>query len=134
MTLDLITTQELQLSLDPVASEERFPSVAFNIEARFSMPFQHTAITIKECWFSHTDLNKFEEELRLLCGQEKGRATLRNMDGMSIVSLKRHEEKVATRIHATDTVSMGKVVLTVAGYPGELRSMLEKIREYPKWW
>ncbi|MGZ0079704.1 hypothetical protein [Methylomonas sp. YC3] len=134
MTLDLSTSQELQLRLDPVASEDRFPSVAFDVEAKFTMPFQQTTISIKECWFSHADLNRFEEELGNLCRQETGTAVLLNMSGDPIVAVERCNQEITTRVQATDTVGIGKVVLEVTGYPSEVPVMLEKVREYPKWW
>lgn len=134
MTIDLSTSQELQLRLDPVASEDRFPSVAFDIEAKLTMPFQQTTISIKECWFSHTDLNRFEEGLGTLCHQENGSAVLLNMDGIPIVAVDRNNETITTRVQATDTAGIGKVVLEVTGYPSEIAAMLEKVREYPKWW
>jgi hypothetical protein len=74
--IDLSTSQELQLRLDPVASEDRFPSVAFDIEAKLTMPFPQTTISIKQCWFSHTDLNRFEEGLGTLCHQASKGAEL----------------------------------------------------------
>lgn len=134
MTIDLSTAQEFQLRLDPVASEDRFPSVAFDIEAKLTMPFQQTTISIKECWFSHADLNRFEEELGTLCHQENGSAILRNMDEVPIVAVDRNNDGITIRVQATDTVGVGKVVLEVAGYLSEIATMLEKVREYPKWW
>jgi len=134
MTIDLSTSQELQLRLDPVESEDRFPSVAFDIEAKFTMPFQQTTISIKECWFSYANLNRFEEELGNLCRQETGSAVLLDMSGVPIVTLDRYDEKVTTRVQAIDAAGIGKVVLEVAGYPSEILAMLEKVREYPKWW
>ncbi|HEX5337870.1 MAG TPA: hypothetical protein VFW53_05490 [Gallionella sp.] len=134
MTIDLSTSKELQLHLDPVASEDRFPSIAFDIEAKLTMPFQQTTISIKECWFSHADLNRFEDELGTLCHQEYGSAILRNMDEAQIVAVDRNNDRITIRVQAADTAGIGKVVLEVTGYPSEIATMLEKVRGYPKWW
>ena len=132
--LDLVKEPEFHLGLDPVDSDDNYPSVAFNIGASFSMPFQHSTITIKECWISHDALNKFEEELTVLRDCLTGRATLQDMNDVSVVIVERNADKITTRVQASDTVNMGKVVLEVYGYSSEINSMLRRIRDYPKWW
>jgi len=132
--LELVNEPEFYLTLDPVDSDDNYPSVAFNIGASFSMPFQQSTIALKECWISHDALNKFEKELTALRDCVTGSATLQDMNDVPVVTVERNANKITTRVQASDIADMGKVILEVYGYSSEISSMLQRIKDYPKWW
>ncbi|CAG1021248.1 hypothetical protein MTYM_00870 [Methylococcales bacterium] len=74
------------------------------------------------------------EELSRLVAQPIGSAILLNMSEVPIIAIERAKDTMVTRIQATDTAGIGRVVLEVRGHPSEVSEMLEKIRGYPKWW
>ena len=134
MVLDLSVTNGLRLRFDPVESESRLPSVAFDIEAMFSMPFQQSSIIIKECWFSHNNLNLFEERLRGILANTSEYAVLENLSCSPIITISSVNEQVKIRIQAVDSASICKSVIDVSAYKADISEMFQKIQDYPKWW
>lgn len=65
MILELITSVSFQLRLEPIGSDDRFPSVAFRVEANMDMPSWRATLIAKECWFSYQSLNDFEAALNI---------------------------------------------------------------------
>ncbi|MGK8478994.1 hypothetical protein [Stutzerimonas stutzeri] len=49
MIINLTTSQEFKLTLEPVDSTDVYPSVSFKVEATVSMPSWQATIEAKEC-------------------------------------------------------------------------------------
>lgn len=56
------------------------------------------------------------------------------MSDMPILSIERNANSILTRIPTTETMGNGKVSVEVLGSFSEISDLLEKLREYPKWW
>ena len=134
MILDLSVTNGLKLRFDPVESESHLPSVAFDIEAMFSMPFQKSSIFIKECWFSYENLNLFEEQLGKILANTSECAVLEDLSNIPIITIYSDSGQLRICIQAVDTASLGKAVIDVFAYITEISEILQKIKDYPKWW
>jgi hypothetical protein len=132
--IELVKNTELYVTLDPVQTEGRLPSVAFDIKACFTMPSQQTTIHIKETWFEYSALNVFETGLRDLIERESGTVELRDMSEDPIISIGRNGNDAVFTLIASDTVKMGKVTLEVNGYALEIKEMFDRLQGYPKWW
>jgi hypothetical protein len=48
--IELLNSNELKLTLDPVETEEKVLSIAFDINAEMNLPYQNVQIEIKSCW------------------------------------------------------------------------------------
>jgi hypothetical protein len=134
MALVLTTSKELQIVLEPVQVEDRYPSVAFDVRARLVMPFQETTVVVKECWFTHEALNQFEDKLADLRSLEFGKVALLNMSEFPVLEISREGNATVTTIRSTDTMGMSSSTIQVKGYAQDIAVMLEHLRSYEKWW
>lgn len=134
MILDLSTSTELQIHFDPVGSSEHIDAVAFEITILFSTSFQQAKIEIKERWFFHDSLNTFQQQLASLLLNNSSRATLLNMSDIPILTIERNANSILTQVQTSDTMGIGKLSLEVSSSCSEIAMLLEKLREYPKWW
>jgi hypothetical protein len=134
MPLTLLASPEFNVSLDPVGVEERIASVAFDVVADLSMPFQQTHLVIKECWFGHEALNAFEAQLNALQHQDEGEATLLNMSERPIIRVIRTGATLASIVRSTDTMGLGASTIEVSGYATEIPEILARYRSFEKWW
>lgn len=117
-----------------MGSSEHTNSVAFDIEVLLSTSFQQAKIELKEYWFFHDSLNVFQQQLASLLLETTGSATLLNMSDMPILSIERNANSILTRIQTADTKGNGKVSVEALGSFTEISDLLEKLRDYPKWW
>lgn len=134
MSLVLTTSPELKVSLDPVRTEERIPSIAFDLLVEVTMPFQAARITSKERWFTHEALNRFEDQLLALCSTEDGSAALLDMSEKSVLRVIRQGAEITMTVHTEDTTRMVTTVVESRGYASELGTLHEQLRSYEKWW
>ncbi len=134
MILELITSVSFQLRLEPIGSDDRFPSVAFRVEANMDMPSWRATLIAKECWFSYQSLNDFEAALKELIRKPVGIASLVELGGSSTVTITKNEDALSTEINMQDTMNCGTSKITVNGFASEITEIIEKLREYPKWW
>jgi len=134
MIIDLTTSQEFKLTLEPVDSSDVYPSVSFKVEATVSMPSWQATIEAKECWFSYESLNYFEKSLKHINGSSEGSASLVDLDGTPIIEITRLGNEISTRVTAKDSVNMGSSSVQINGYAPEIAQIIEKLRDYPKWW
>ncbi len=134
MALVLASSRELQISLEPVRVEDRLPSVAFDLLAKLTMPFQEATVQIRECWFTHDALREFECQLSELRSLETGSAALLDMSENAIVRIARNGGNIVITIRASDTMGMSSTVIELNGYSAEISEMLGHLREYEKWW
>lgn len=134
MILELITSVSFQLRLEPIGSDDRFPSVAFRVEANMDMPSWRSTLIAKECWFSYQSLNGFEAALKELIRKPVGIASLVELSGSSTVTITKNEDALSTEINMQDTMNCGISKITVNGFASEITEIIEKLREYPKWW
>lgn len=132
--IELLRLQELTVSLDPVRAEDRVLSVAFNIVAEMTLPFQSGRLELKECWFEHSALNDFEAQIKALRHEESGRAVLCDMSNKPILRCERKDAEVRFEVIAMDTMGMGRATLEVQGYASEIDDLYQALRDYPKWW
>jgi hypothetical protein len=134
MSLVFSTSPELRVSLDPVRTEDRVPSVAFDLLIEVAMPFQTARITSKERWFTHEALNKFENELLTLRSAEHGSAVLQDMSERPVLRVMRQGNEVTTTVRTEDTTQMVVTAVESRGYASELEALHEQLRSYEKWW
>lgn len=139
MKIELIRSDEFRFHLDPVACEDRHPSVAFDIEANLETWFDRhsTRITLRERWFWYDDLNRFEDQLRRIDGEScAGTAVLATMSAETIVSVDREGDRFRLRIQGIENFGRPEtVVLVEFTRPAhEIGSMLRGFSEFPKWW
>lgn len=130
----LIRDNELEVTFDIASAEDHLPSVAFNLGISWNMPFQNAKINIKECWFSCSALDEFEESLKNLIQSEEGKAILSNLSSYPILSFTKSGSKMHTELFIQDTSGLGKLSLKVDAYSSELPLVLEKLRGFEKWW
>ena len=134
MALVLTSSKELQIVLEPVRVEDRLPSVAFDVQFKLLMPFQESAIFIKECWFTHEELNQFEEQLADLRSMDEGKAILHNMSEFPVLEISRKGNAMVTTVRSADTMGTSSSIIQLNGYAQEVAEMLEHLRGYEKWW
>jgi len=134
MTLRLSTSPELCITLDPVRVEDHVPSIAFDVTALLVMPFQQTRLFIKERWFSHASLNKFEAELVELISMSEGFARLRDLSDRDVLVIERRQNTISTRVYSTDTTGMTSSMIEVNGYSSEIEELWSALHSYEKWW
>jgi hypothetical protein len=130
----LIDSAPLEIVFDPVSTEERLPSVAFNITAKWSMPFQQAEIIIKECWFEYSELNRFEDDLKQLVNRQIHSVKLSNMSLIPIMRFRRIGDKVSFEFIANDSADMGTVSIQTNLYELEINEIAENIKNWAKWW
>ena len=134
MTIALVESPHYRLTLDPVCAEDRVPSVAFDIAVELQMPFQRATLLVKECWFSHEQLNSFEAGLLNLLSAEHGTAKLINLSEKPILQLTREGNSLRTVFSMSDTLSMAETTFTFNGYAAELDQVHRNLSSYEKWW
>ena len=134
MIIDLSTSYEFQLLLDPLDSSEDFPSVLFRVHAKVSMPSWQAAIESTGSWFSYESLNAFEQSLRSLVRSTEGVASLTDMDDMPVIVITRNGNQTCVRVTVQDSINMASSCVEVSGYASELVSLAERLTDYPKWW
>ena len=134
MCIVLTTSPELKISLDLVRTEDRVPSVAFNLLVEVNMPFQQSRVSANECWFKHEALNRFEDQLADLRSTEGGTATLSDMSDRPVLRVIRVGNEIKTTVRTTDTMQMETTVVEVHGYASEIAVLWEQLRSYEKWW
>jgi hypothetical protein len=132
--IELLNSNELKLTLDPVSTQERVLSIAFDIKAEMNFPYQNVQIEIKSCWIEHSALNDFEGQVRDFTKGERSIAILQNMSNQPIFRIIREKTNIQFLIEASDSVGMGKGTIAVNGYEAEVKELLERLRDYPKWW
>lgn len=132
--LVLIDDEQARLVFDPVDTCNSPPSISFNINFTWSMPFQDCAIEHRGCWIEHDELNRFENDLSALQVNPSGEIVLRDMSEVAVLTMTRDGNSVLIRYHAFDTTGMGEVVFTIASYAQELSQLENRLRSYPKWW
>ena len=130
----LINNIELELTFDMVGVDDHLPSVAFDIGVYWNMPFQNAKIEIKECWFECAALNAFEDSIKNLINNESGKVVLANLSDYPILSFSKSGQEMNTEIFSKDTSGRGTLSLKVKGYSSELSGVLQKLREFEKWW
>jgi hypothetical protein len=134
MSIVLSLSKELKVSLDPVRSEERIPSVSFDLLVEVEMPFQEARIKAKERWFTYDALNRFENELSDLRSAESGMATLLDMSDRAVLEIVREGNEVKTTVRIMDTMKMVITIVESHGYALELSKLHEQLSAYEKWW
>lgn len=130
----LIETTPLEIYLDPVSTQERLPSVAFDITINWVMPYQNAQINIKECWLEYSELKRFENELKQFINLQTNSVNLNNMSSVPIIMLKKDSEKIIFEIMVTDSASMGVISIKIYLYEQELVEMAQNIKNWAKWW
>jgi len=134
MSLVLCSSAELKVSLDPTRVEDQVGSVAFDLVAEASMPYQQARISAQECWFTHEALSNFESQVSELRYGQQGSATLLDMSERPVITLKRSDAALITIISTADTLGMVRSTIEVRGYASELEQLLEQFKSYPRWW
>lgn len=134
MTIVLIDSPELRLTLDPVRTEDTVPSVAFDVTAQLMMPFQTATLLIKECWFSHDELNAFEGALLIMLGEHDGTAQLANLSEKTILQFTKEGDELRTVFTMADTIGMAETTLKLNGYASEAHQIHSNLSSYEKWW
>jgi hypothetical protein len=130
----LIQSSPLEVTFDPVFTEERLPSVAFDITANWVMPYQQAQIIIKECWVEHSELNRFESQLKQLINKQLDNVKLSNMSLEPIIQFSRNSDKVIFEFVSIDTGKMGTVSIKTNLYEQELTEIIQNIKNWGKWW
>ena|SRR6185295_8839556 len=130
----LIQSSPLEITLDPIAAEERLPSAAFDITADWIMSYQQARIVIKECWLEYSELNRFEKDLKILLDGQIENAELKNMSLEPIMSFRRNGKKFDFEFNASDTAKMGTVSIKTDLYKQELIEIIQNIKDWAKWW
>lgn len=130
----LIQSSPLEVTFDPVSTEERLPSVAFDITANWGMPYQQAQIIIKECWLEYSELNRFENELKQLINRQLDNVKLSNMSLEPVIQFSRSSDKVTFEFVSTDTANMGTVSIKTNLYEQELAEIIQNIKNWGKWW
>jgi hypothetical protein len=132
--IELLNSNELKLTLDPVETEEKVLSIAFDIRAEMNFPYQNVQIEIKSCWIEHWTLNDFEGQVRDFIKGERSVALLQNMSNQPVFQIIRGQENVQFVIEASDSMDMGTGKISVNSYEAEVNELFERLRNYPKWW
>ena len=129
-----IKSSPLEIKFDPVLTEERLPSVAFDIIANWVMPYQQAQVTVKECWFEYSELNCFEEDLKKFMNQQIETVKLSNMSLEPIMLFGRNSGKVTFEFLAGDSAQIGTVLIKTNLYEQELADIILNIKNWDKWW
>ena len=129
-----IHSSPLEITFDPVSTEERLPSVAFDITAKWMMPHQEAEIIIKECWFEYTALNRFEEDLKQFTSRQIYVLELSNMNLKPIIQIRRDSDEVIFEFMVSDLFDMGTVSIKTNLYEQELVEITQNIKNWAKWW
>lgn len=130
----LIDSSPIKITFDPVATEERLPSVAFDITASWAMPFQIAQIEVKECWLEYEELSQFEISLKQLLHGKIENATVKNMSLKPIIYLEKNNGKFDFSFIAADLAQIGKVLIKTKIYEQELIEIIQNIQSWEKWW
>jgi hypothetical protein len=130
----LVKSPPLLITFDPVLTEERLPSVAFDITAKWEMPYQNATIVIRECWFALTELKRFEGELTRLSGGQTTELKLNNMSEGSVLQFEKHGDQVKFELAASDSAGLGTVSIKTSVYGQEILDIIENIKNWDKWW
>ncbi len=130
----LIINNELEVYLELSGVSDHLPSVAFDIDVSWRMPFQKVNIQILECWFECSSIDTFLLDLKTLISLESGEATLLDLSHRPVICLVKSGNELITKISAQDTAELGQTQLTVYGYSAELSELTAKLSAFEKWW
>ncbi|HEX8286727.1 MAG TPA: hypothetical protein VF556_01950 [Pyrinomonadaceae bacterium] len=130
----LIQSSPLEITLDPVSTEERLSSVAFDITAKWTMPYQNAQIVVKECWFEYSELNNFEVELKQLINRQIDDLKFNNMSLEPIMVFRRNNEKFSFEFLAIDSSNIGIASIKTNLFEQELIEITQNVRNWSKWW
>jgi hypothetical protein len=130
-----INSDSLNIEFDPIQIVERhYPSVAFNITAIWTMPYQQAKIEIKEYWIANSELNQFEQDFQDFIKNRNDFVKLCNMGLEPILKFSRTDEKIIFELIAQDTAKIGTLMIKTELYSQELLAILENIKSWAKWW
>lgn len=130
----LIRNSELEVTLDVSGVDDHLPSVAFNVDISWNMPFQKASIEILECWFECSVIDAFHSELKALANLENGTTTLLDLSHNPVVTFTKSGNELITQIFSQDTSELGQITLKVKGYSTELSEITERLGVFEKWW
>lgn len=134
MTIDLSTSHDFQLFLEPMDSCESYPSVLLKVQAKVNMPSWQATVESTGSWFLHESLNAFERSLKALEASVDGIAALYDMDEFPAILITRSGNEICVRITVNDSINMGSSSVEVNGNASEISTLSERLKNYPKWW
>lgn len=133
--LELCESNTFSISFDPNDSESHFGSVAFDIKVELNGPSHHSTLIINRCWISFDDLNTFEFELHQLIKEETQEIALCNLSESPILTIEKTKKRIVIRVCASDVDSCNQTIIESHEDSSDLlEMMLQRLRDYPKWW
>ena len=131
--LILIDDASTTLSFDPVEIDKRLPSISFLIRLlRIANP--QSCVIEHRCWFDHDSLNRFESDLSQLLERHNGCVCLADLSEHPKLEFERNGDDVFLRFHALETNDQANVVFTISYSLDDVRDVLRRLQDYPKWW
>ena len=131
----LINSVNLKVILEPVQTSAGYPSVAFDITLVWETISQTTKVDIKECWFANYDLNQFQENLQPFLKKQTSLVKLVDMSSEPILQFNRVEEdRIFFEAKVDGRFPIGMIKLKTEIENDELVKVLERMRNWAKWW
>lgn len=131
----LINSFNLRIELDPVETEDKYrPAVAFNITTLYTTTFQTTKIEIKRCWIEYFELSQFQENLQSFIEKRIDVAELLDMGLEPVLQFGRENDFIHFKLKNEANFPMGKVTLKIEIENDELIEILERMKNWAKWW
>jgi len=130
----LINSNYLQCELDPVETDNYYPSVAFDITLTLMTTFQRTKIEIKECWIENYKLNQFQKNLQHFIEKQNDLVKLSDMSSEPVLQFTRNDNKIFFEVKSDARIPLSIITLKTEIDNDELSAILERIKGWAKWW
>lgn len=131
----LINSENLKVEFDPVQIENKYhSSVAFDISVIWKTTFQTSKIEIKEHWLANLELNEFQKNFQEFVERQKELVELGSMNLVSFLKFTRIDEDIFFELKVEGQFPVGEIILTTEIEEGELRVILERMKNWEKWW
>lgn len=131
----LIKSENLKVEFDPVQTEDKYhPSVAFDIYVSWKTAFQISKIEIKEYWLENSELNEFQKNFQQLAERRKELVELKSMKLNPLLKFIRINEVLFFELKVEGRFPVGEIILKTEIEEDELPVILERMKDWAKWW